>query len=230
MRILYAEDENKLASAVKYVLEHNNYTVDLVNNGNDALDYLLYNDYDVAILDIMMPRKDGLEVLKEIRSKNISIPVLLLTAKVDIDDRVEGLNCGADDYLCKPFAMQELLARVLALSRRNTKQVLSSVITLSNVSLDCSKLIVFTDDGEIELPNKEYQIFEMLISNPNQVFSVEQLLDKIWGYDSIADERSVWVHISNLRKKLSNINANVQIKSIRNRGYSLTELTSKKKK
>lgn len=220
MKILYAEDERKLSDAVKYVLEHNNYTVDLVEDGEDALTYLLYNNYDVAILDIMMPKKDGLEVLKEIRSKNISTPVLLLTAKTEVEDKVEGLNLGADDYLCKPFAMQELLARVLALSRRNTN-VLSSVITIGNTSLDCSKFTVISKNGNIILPNKEFQILELLMSSPGQVFSITQLLDKIWGNDSIADEKSVWVHISNLRKKLSTIKSDIQIKSIRNSGYSI---------
>jgi DNA-binding response OmpR family regulator len=226
MRILYAEDEKSISDAVKYVLEHNNYTIDVVDNGEDALDYIEYGDYDVAILDIMMPKVDGITVLKQIREKGNDIPILLLTAKSDVDDRVEGLNIGADDYLCKPFAMKELLARVLALSRRNDKQkqALSSIISFGNISLDCSKFIITSSKGSEELPNKEYQIFEMLISHPKQIISIEQFLDKIWGYNADVNESSIWVYISYLRKKLSNLDANIQIKSNRNRGYSLVSL------
>lgn len=222
MRLLLAEDERELSNALVVILKHNNYTVDAVYNGEDALNFLETEDYDGVILDIMMPKINGLTVLKRIRDKGNDVPVLILTAKSDIDDRVLGLDSGADDYLSKPFAAKEMLARIRAITRRKTEAV-SSVLKFGNISLDCSKFELSSSYGTIRLQNKEFQMFEMLIANPNQIISPERFLNKIWGYDSDAEINVVWVYISYLRKKLSALNADIQIKATRNQGYSLEE-------
>lgn len=220
MRLLLAEDEIELSRALTAIFKHNNYSVDAVYNGNDALDYLLSDVYDGAILDIMMPGMDGLTVLKKVRAEGIATPVLLLTAKSEIDDRVEGLDSGADDYLTKPFAVKELLARIRAMTRRQGEST-DSVLTFGNVSLDRSTFELSTPSGSVRLANKDFQMMEMLMANPGQIIPSDRFIEKIWGYDSEAEMNVVWVYISNLRKKLTNLNSDISIKASRNLGYLL---------
>ncbi len=222
MRILYAEDERAISEAVTQILIKNNYSVDNVYNGEDALEYISLVSYDIIILDIMMPKIDGISVLKEIRKKNIKTPVLLLSAKSEIDDKIVGLDCGADDYLTKPFDSKELLARLRAISRRDNK-VISDEIVLANTVLKRSTFELYSNDS-IEvfiLASKEYQIMELLMKGSKQFFSKDRLMDIIWGYDIDTDISVVWVYISNLRKKLKKINSQLSIKNKRNLGYYL---------
>lgn len=220
MRILLAEDERELSDALHAMLKHNNYSVDAVYDGADAVDYFRSGNYDIIILDIMMPKLDGLEVLKIIRSSGSRIPVLLLTARSEIDDRVAGLDAGADDYLTKPFAMRELLARLRAMSRRQVDAV-SSVLSFGNVTLDRTSYVLSGPKASFRLANKEYQMAEMLMSAPSRIIPTERFMDRIWGYDSEAEINVVWVYISYLRKKFAAIGANISIKASRNSGYSL---------
>ena len=199
MRLLLAEDEEDLNKALVTVLKHNNYSVDAVFNGQDALDYLETENYDGAILDIMMPKMDGLTVLKRIREQGNSVPVILLTAKSEIDDRVAGLDCGADDYLTKPFSMKELLARIRAMTRRQGETV-DSTLSFEDITLDRSTYQLSCGNQTIRLASKEYQMLEMLLTNPKMVISVDQFMDRIWGYDSDTELNIVWVNISYLRK------------------------------
>ncbi|MBP5222444.1 MAG: response regulator transcription factor [Lachnospiraceae bacterium] len=220
MRLLLAEDERELSEALAAVLRHNHYSVDTVYDGQEALDYLEGMEYDGVILDIMMPKKSGLEVLRTIRSRKNTVPVLLLTAKTQVDDRVEGLDAGADDYLGKPFAMKELLARVRAMTRRQSG-LTDNVLTVGNLNLDRSSFDLFVGDDRIHLANKDFQMMEMLMVNPGQVLSTERFMEKIWGYDSDTEINVVWVYISNLRKKLISLGADQEIRAVRNQGYSL---------
>ena len=225
MRLLLAEDETELSNALVTLLKHNQYSVDAVYNGLDAYDYITGGDYDGVILDIMMPGMDGITVLKKVRGEGIKVPVLMLTAKSEIDDRVEGLDAGADDYLTKPFAMKELLARVRAMTRRQG-EVSDMKLSFGNIVLDRSSFTLFSSeniDKTIRLNNKEFQMMEMFLLNPGNVISADRLMEKIWGYDSDADQNSVWVYISNLRKKLSSLDPDINIKAVRGLGYSLEE-------
>ena len=206
MRLLLAEDEKDLADALEAMLKHNNYSVDVVDNGQDAYDYLMLDEYDGAILDVMMPQMDGVTVVKKIRENKKSTPVLLLTAKSEIEDKVYGLDSGADDYLTKPFVTRELLARVRSMTRRQSTFT-SNVLELGNVSLSKYTFELSTEKDKVRLSNKEYQMME-----------------KIWGYDSDSEINVVWVNISYLRKKLKALDANVQIKATRNVGYTLEML------
>ncbi len=220
MRLLLAEDEKELSNALKAVLKHNSYSVDAVYNGQDALDYLETGLYDGVIMDIMMPKMSGLEVLKRYRAKGGAVPILLLTAKSEIDDRVEGLDSGADDYLTKPFAMKELLARIRAITRRQPDTT-DSVLKIGNIELNRSTFELSSKDKAIRLANKEFQMMEMMMANQGQVISAERFMEKIWGYDTAVEINIVWVYISYLRKKLADINADVHIKAARNLGYTL---------
>ena len=220
MRLLLAEDEEELSQALAAVLRHNNYSVDTVFDGQEALDYLEGQEYDGVILDIMMPKKSGLEVLKNIRAHKNQVPVLLLTAKTQVDDRVEGLDAGADDYLGKPFAMKELLARVRAMTRRQSN-LTDNVLTVGNLNLNRSTFELSAGGEAIRLANKDFQMMEMLMVNPGQIISTERFMEKIWGYDSETEINVVWVYVSNLRKKLASLGADVEIKAVRNQGYSL---------
>lgn len=222
MRLLLAEDEKDLSKALCAILKHNNYSVDPVYDGEDALDYGLCENYDGIILDLMMPKKNGLEVLKELRANGISTPVLVLTAKAEIDDRIAGLDAGADDYLTKPFAMGELLARIRALTRRKT-EFSPNVVTLGNLSLNRETFELSTDKGSFRLGNKEFQMIEMLMSNPGRLISTEHFMERIWGYETEAEINVVWVYISYLRKKLTSLEANLEIKATRGVGYTLEE-------
>ncbi len=220
MRILIAEDERDLADALEAMLKHNNYSVDTVDNGQDALDYLMLDDYDGAILDVMMPKMDGVTVVQKLRESKKNTPVLLLTAKSEVEDKVYGLDSGADDYLTKPFVIKELLARVRSMTRRQTTFT-SNVLELGNVSLSKYTFELSTEKDKVRLSNKEYQMMEMLMRNPGNVIQTEQFLERIWGYDSDSEINVVWVNISYLRKKLKALDANVQIKATRNVGYTL---------
>lgn len=223
MRLLLAEDEKALSKALVTILERNNYSVDAVYDGRSALEYLEAGDYDGAILDIMMPQMDGLTVLKKIRQQGKLTPVLLLTAKAEVDDKVEGLDAGANDYLAKPFHSRELLARIRAMTRIQTVQT-DSRLTVGNVTLDRAAFEVSTYAGSFRLANKEFQMLELMMTNPRQLISSERFFEKIWGFDSDAQMNVVWVYISYLRKKLTALHADIYIKSTRNAGYSLEEL------
>lgn len=223
MRLLLAEDERELSNALVTILKHNNYSVDAVYNGLDALDYLSAENYNGAILDIMMPGLDGISVLQRIRRNGNPIPVLLLTAKSEIDDRVAGLDAGADDYLPKPFATKELLARIRAMTRRRT-EVTDNILSLGNIKLDRNNYELSGKQGSFRLANKEFQILEMLMANPGQLIPTERFMERIWGYDTDVEINVVWVYISYLRKKLAAVGANVIIKAARNLGYSIVTL------
>lgn len=220
MRLLYAEDEKSLAKAVSTILIKNNYSVDVVYDGVSALDYLATENYDGVILDVMMPKLDGIQVLKKMREEGDSTPVLLLTAKSEIDDRVTGLDSGANDYLTKPFDMKELLARIRAMTRVLSVQP-DKMLTSGKVTLDCSSYDLTGPGGSFKLAGKEFQMMEMLMRSPRKLISTEHFMDRIWGYDSEADLNVVWVYISMLRKKLKAIDADIEIKAQRGVGYYL---------
>ena len=220
MRLLYAEDEKSLARAVSTILVKNNYAVDVVYDGQTALDYLETGNYDGAILDVMMPKLDGFEVLRRMRARGDSTPVLLLTAKAEIDDRVTGLDSGANDYLTKPFDMKELLARIRAMTRVLSVQS-DKTLSFGRVSLDCASYDLTGPGGTTKLAGKEYQMMEMLMRNPRKLVSTETFMDRIWGFDSEAELNIVWVYISTLRKKLKGIGADIEIKAQRGVGYYL---------
>lgn len=225
MRILLAEDEKDLSKALCAVLKHNNYSVDAVFNGQDALDYGLCENYDAIILDIMMPKKNGLEVLAELRKNNIDTPVMILTAKSQVEDRIAGLDMGADDYLTKPFSMGELLARLRAITRRKDS-FQPNLLSFGNISLNKESFELCSGEEAIRLGNKEYQMIEMMLSNPGRLISTEQFMEKIWGYETEAEINVVWVYISYLRKKLTTLKADIEIKAVRGVGYTL-ELMAK---
>ena len=222
MRILLAEDERSLSRAVVALLEKNNYSADAVYDGAEALEYIAAENYDAVILDIMMPKMDGLTVLRKLRERGSHVPVLMLTAKSEVEDRVAGLDTGANDYLTKPFATAELLARIRAMTRTQAVQT-DSRLSFGNVVLDQTTFELSAPGGSFRLANREYQMIELLMRNPRQVIPTERFLEKIWGYDSDVEVNVVWVHISYLRKKLAALHANVQIRATRNTGYSLEE-------
>lgn len=220
MRILIAEDERDLAEAIKRVFEYNLYDVDVVHDGASALGELNKTKYDAAVIDIMMPKMDGISVVKELRANGNSTPVLILTAKAEIDDKVDGLDAGADDYLTKPFVVKELLARIRALTRRTSDSV--SHLTIGNTTLD-SESFELCANGSIRLTSKEFRLMEHLIKNKNMLLSTEKLMESIWGSDSDAEINVVWVFISSLRKKLESIGSDHTIKAVRGVGYRLEE-------
>ena len=222
MRLLLAEDEAALPKALTAILERNNYSVDSVCDGQAALEYLESDNYDGVILDIMMPKIDGITVLRKLRQKGSLVPVLLLTAKSEVDDKVLGLDAGANDYLTKPFHSRELLARIRAMTRTQTAHP-DSQLQMGNVVLNRASFELSTPSGSYRLANKEFQMMEMLMSNPKCLISSERFMEKIWGYDSEAEINVVWVYISYLRKKLAALHATIHIKASRNAGYSLEE-------
>ncbi|WP_026663043.1 response regulator transcription factor [Butyrivibrio proteoclasticus] len=222
MKLLIADDETELVNALVAILKHSNYTVDAVYNGTDALDYALAGDYDGIILDIMMPGMDGTEVLKKIREKGLSTPVLFLTAKTEVDDRIRGLDLGADDYLPKPFDMGELLARVRAMLRRKA-DFSQPNLTCGNLTLDRAGYELSTPGHDkIRLSGREFQMMELLMTSPGRIISVDNFMDRIWA-DGEADVNVVWVYVSNLRKKLASLDATCEIKASRGLGYSISE-------
>lgn len=223
MRLLLAEDEKALSKALITILERSNYSVDAVYDGVEALEYLETSNYDGVILDIMMPKMDGLTVLKKVREQGNRIPILMLTAKSEVDDKVVGLDYGANDYLTKPFATKELLARIRAMLRVQTS-LLDSILRVGNITLNRATFELSSPTGSFRLANKEFQVLELLMCNPKHLISTERFMEKIWGYESDAEINVVWVYISYLRKKLAALHGNIQIKVTRNIGYSLEEL------
>lgn len=223
MRILLAEDELSMARAVVRILEKSNYSAEAVHNGLDALQFLENGDYDLAILDVMMPQMDGITVITKLRQNGNNVPVIMLTAKSEIDDKVLGLDSGANDYMTKPFDAKELLARIRVLTRG--QHLTDSKLHFGNITLDRSNFTLSSPFGSFRLANKEFQMMEILLSNPRNLVSSERLMEKIWGYETDAEINVVWVYISYLRKKLASLNANIQIKSSRNAGYTLEEIS-----
>lgn len=221
MKLLLCEDEKELSNALRAILRHNNYTVDAVYDGEDALAYAEADSYDGIILDIMMPKMSGLEVLSTLRKHGNNTPVLILTAKSETENKIEGLDLGADDYLAKPFDMGELLARVRAVTRRGTSGLASDTISYGDLTLNKQSFELSTPKQSIRLGGKEYGIIELLISNPASLISTEKIMERVWGYDSEAEINVVWVYISSLRKKLAQIGSSVEIKASRGLGYTL---------
>ena len=222
MRVLLAEDTIELANVLTVVLSHNKYAVDAVYNGIDALESGLTGIYDIILLDIMMPGMDGLEVLKKLRDENITTPVLVMSARCDLEDRINGLDCGADDYLSKPFATTELLARMRALLRRK-ENYLSDTLTVGNLSLDVTTYELSTPEKTVRLNSKEFQLIVCFMRNPTRVFSADELMSKVWGWDYQVDVNVVWTNITYIRRKLEQLEASVQIQSLRGSGYRLIE-------
>lgn len=220
MRLLLAEDELELSRALTAILRHSGYEVDAVHDGLTALDHLRYQAFDAAILDIMMPGMDGIEVLRQARQSGIRLPIIMLTAKSEVADKVEGLDAGANDYLTKPFAAKELLARIRAMTR-GSAAIDAATLSVGNVRLDCASCILVGPAGEEHLANREFQLMEYLMAHPGLVTPTERLLSQVWGDDALETSNVVWVYISYLRKKLLAVGANVCIRAARNQGYSL---------
>ena len=223
MRLLLAEDEASLSRAIVTILKKNNYEADAVYDGEAALDWLASNNYDGVILDVMMPKLDGFSVLRKLRAAGNSIPVLMLTAKSEVDDKVMGLDAGANDYLTKPFAAKELLARIRAMTRTQSTQN-TSEMRMGNICLNRATFELSSPTDSFRLASKEFQMMELLLANPRHLISTERFMERIWGQDSETDIHVVWVYISYLRKKLAALNANIQIKATRNAGYTLEEI------
>ncbi len=221
MKLLYAEDEAAMSEAVTDILTFHKYSVDAVDNGQDALEYARSEEYDGIILDIMMPRMDGLTVLKKLRSEGNRTPILLLTARAEVADRIEGLDLGADDYLPKPFVMEELLARVRAMLRRR-ESYMPVVLEAGDLRLDPSNVTLNCNGKSVELQNREFQLMEALMKNPGVYQSAESLIVSAWGYDAEADANSVRVYLSGIRKHLAWLGSGVEIQSRRNIGYTLS--------
>jgi len=221
MRILVIEDEVRLASTLQDLLELNGYTADICHDGETGLDNALSGIYDIVILDVMLPKMDGFSVLRALRAQGNSTPVLILTARAEVSDRVEGLDCGADYYLTKPFAPKELLACIRALSRRQPELQTTDTLTFGDLTLDKSLFTLSCGDRTVHLSRKEFDLMELLMRNREMVLTKETLLLKIWGYESDVEENNVEVYISFLRKKLTHLHSQVRIKTIRMVGYCL---------
>lgn len=222
MRVLLAEDTLELAATLLCALEHNKYSVDVVHNGPDALEHASTGIYDIILLDIMMPGMNGLDVLKTLRGRRIGTPVLILSARGTLEDKICGLDSGADDYLAKPFAVTELLARMRALLRRK-ETYLSDVLAFGNLRLDAASYELSAAAGTVRLNNKEFQLMSCFLRNPGRVFSADVLMEKIWGWDSRAEINVLWTNIAYLRRKLEQIGADVRIQSLRGAGYRITQ-------
>ncbi len=220
MKILFAEDDGDLRRAVKTLLERSGYTVEATDNGEDAVDLASEGDFDGMILDWMMPRMDGVEALRTVRARGVSTPCLMLTARDAVEDRVTGLDAGADDYLPKPFSTAELQARVRAMLRRRDAYV-PDLVSFEDLKLDRSSREIHCGEKSVRLTNKAYQCMEMLMEHPHQVLSIDQIMDHVWGWDADAEINVVWVNISQLRKKLADIGSRVEIRAARGIGYSL---------
>ncbi len=220
MRLLIAEDEPDLAEALTVLFEKNQFSADAVGDGFAAYEYASSSEYDAIILDVMMPKMNGVDVLKKLREEHINTPVMMLTAKTQKDDRITGFNAGADDYLPKPFEPDELICRVRAMLRRSSEYK-PTVLTFGDVSLDCGSGLLRCGDKSVRLTGKEFQLTEMFMRSPNVVFSADRMMEKIWGWDSDSEINVVWVHISNLRKKLRGIGSSVTVKANRGMGYVL---------
>lgn len=223
MRLLIAEDDNDIRKALIALLQKNNYTVDDTDNGLDAYMFASQGQYDGIILDIMMPGLDGLEVLSKLRSEKNAVPVLLLTAKSEVEDRVKGLDAGADDYLPKPFSVSELLARVRAMLRRR-EQYQAEILSYGDLSLNSASFELICNDQKLALSSREYQIMEMLMHAPTSIVTSDNFMEQIWGWDNDVSINNIWVYISNLRKKLQQLGTSVSIRAVRGVGYCLEEL------
>ena len=223
MRVLIAEDDLELAKGLKYLLEKQKISVDVVHNGMDALDSYHSFQYDVVVLDIAKREMDSLSVLREIRKMKTATLVMILSAKAEIEDKVTGFEMGADDYLTKPFAPKEFVVRVKALCRRKIGEYNDGILSFGRVRLDCNRYMLSCGSREVRLINKEFQLFELFFRYPRMVFSTQNLMDKIWGMDSVSGTDVVWTYIGFLRKKLKSIGADVEIKTIRGVGYSFEE-------
>ena len=221
MRILFIEDEVKITDALQELCKIQNIDCDVANDGEEGLLFALNPIYDVIVLDIMLPMKSGLEILKEVRDRDITTPVLMLTAKGTVDDKVKGLDLGADDYLIKPFSAKELFARIRARGRRPDHEIKGEIISFEDVSFNTKKNMMQTPENEYKLSVKEAKILEMLLKRPNQVFTREQILDRVWGFDKEVNENNIEIYVHNLRKKLAN--TNVKIDTIRGVGYTLSK-------
>lgn len=222
MRILIAEDDPRLLKSLVHIMKCNNYSADGVSDGKAALQLALSDEYDGLVLDIMMPGIDGIEVLKSLRAKGITTPALFLTAKTEVEQRVEGLDAGADDYLPKPFKTAELLARVRAMLRRKDKYT-PDLLTVGELTLNRSTYEIIVNDNGRTLSGKEFQVLELLMQKPDMIVTIEEIMTHIWGWDTEVDTSVVWVHISNIRKKLESINAPFTVRFLRNAGYLLEE-------
>ena len=222
MRILIAEDDPKLLKSLTHIFELNKYVVDGVDNGNDAFELASSDEYDGLVLDIMMPGMDGLSLLKKLRTNGITTPALFLTAKTEVEQRIEGLDAGADDYLPKPFSTGELLARVRAMLRRKDNFV-PDMLTFGSLSLNRSTYELICNGKSQPLSGKEFQVMEMLMQNFNVIVTAEQFITHIWGWDASVDTSVIWVHISNIRKKLEKLSSSVTIKFVRGTGYILED-------
>ncbi len=221
MRLLLVEDEKQLSEALQQILIRNKYSVDAVYNGDEGLDYALTGVYDVIILDIMLPKLNGLEILKMIRKRKISTPVILLTAKGSVEDKILGLDSGADDYLPKPFSPYELLARLRALTRRNGEFINENILEFSDIRLNLSTYDMEVNDNSITLTQKEFEILKYFMQRPKLVVSKDNLITKLWGFDSDVEHNNIEVYISFLRKKLAYVESAVKITTIRRVGYRL---------
>ncbi len=223
MRLLLVEDEKQLAEALTELLMKNKHTVDAVYDGEAGLDYALTGIYDVIILDIMLPRLNGLELLQQLRSRGISTPTILLTAKGELQDKVTGLDAGADDYLVKPFAALELLARIRALSRRKGEMIVDDTLSFADFYLNLSSYELEGKHGNVRLTLKEFEILRYFMYRPHRAVTKDELIEKVWGFDSEADYNNIEVYISFLRKKLAHIGSRAVIITLRGIGYKLEE-------
>ena len=222
MHLLIAEDELDLAEALTVFFEKNHFTVDAVHNGFDAYEYAATGAYDAVILDVMMPKMDGIQVLERLRSEGCSTPIMMRTAKGQKNDRITGFNAGADDYLPKPFDPDELLSRVRAMLRRGTAYQ-PSVLSYGDVTLDPATGLLERGGQSLRLSGREFQVMELFLRNPRQVFSAERIMERVWGWDNAAEINVVWVNISNLRKKLKSIGSRLSLKANRGLGYVLED-------
>lgn len=221
MRILIAEDDLDLNEAIKAFLEKNKFSVESVDNGEDALYYAETMDFDLIILDIMMPKLNGIQVLDKLRSEGSTVPIMILTAKSLTKDKVLGLDSGADDYLCKPFHPDELLSRIKALLRRG-KEFTPLILKYHDIALNTNNgQLTSTSGKSIRLTGREFQILELFLRYPSQTFSADKIIEKIWDYETDTDINSIWVHLSNIRKKLKSIDSKVEIIAVRSLGYTL---------
>jgi len=223
MRLLLADDEKELTDALSMILNYNKFTTDCVYNGQDALDYAMSGEYDGIILDVMMPRMDGVEVLRRLRQAGITTPVLMLTAKSQLRDKVEGLDAGADDYLPKPFETEELLARIRAMARRGSAVFTPDTLIFGDLSLDRKSFELKCGGESVRLANKEFQMMELMMTNPKVVISTERFMDRVWGFDSDSEMNVVWAYVSYLRKKLQTLGSRVELTALRGRGYMLED-------
>lgn len=222
MRLLIAEDELDLAEALTVFFQKNHFSVDAVNDGADAYEYASSGEYDAIILDVMMPKMNGIDVLRRLRAEGIKTPVMMLTAKDMKDDRITGFNAGADDYLPKPFEPDELICRVRAMLRRSDNYR-PSALEFGDVTLDPSTGLLACSGRSVRLSGREYQVMELFMRSPNVVFSADKIMERVWGWDSDAEINVIWVHISNLRKKLRSIGSKITIRAVRGLGYALEE-------